>query len=157
MRRLPLPLLGMPNPSCTRFVKEPTWHDVVAHIATVLRNGDWSFAMWAVISLVLALVSSLVSWGWSRHRQQQLDTVKFIFGQWVDGHAQPFWTLSTSSQLESIHRLRGMLVGNRDMVITQLVGLRVQLETAPVDEAVLVALDGLAAEWQDKMASARRG
>ncbi len=138
-------------------MQEPTWRDVVAYIASALRNGDWPFAKWVAIALVFVLVRFLASWAWARHRQQQqLDTVKFIFGQWVDGLAQPFWTLSTSSQLDSIQRLRGMLVGNRDVVLALLIGLRVQLEAVPVDDTVLEAFDRLAAEWQDNTANARR-
>ena len=72
------------------------------------------------------------------------------------GLGQPFWTLSTSSQLTAIERLRTALAGNVDMVIALLIGLRLHLETCTLDEEVLLAVDRLTAEWVNKTVHARR-
>ncbi|MDP9124516.1 MAG: hypothetical protein M3N82_07940 [Pseudomonadota bacterium] len=95
--------------------------------------------------------------GWAHHqRQQRLSIVRYRFVRWVDSLGQPFWTLSTASQLDAIERLRVALVGDTTMVIGLLVALRVQLKSLAPDEQVMQAVDRLAAEWESKTASARR-
>jgi len=134
-------------------MQEPTWRDVFAYIVTAWQRGDWPYANYVAIGLLIVLIRVLVSWGWT---QQRLSVVRYSFVRWIDGLGQPFWILSTASQLGAIERLRATLVGDTTMVIELLVALRVQLESLAPDERVLHAVDRLAAEWEDKTASARR-
>lgn len=138
-------------------MQEPRWQDVFAYILNAVRNGEWPIATWIAFALCIAVIRIAASWAWRRHRErQQLATIRFILARWADALGQPFWTQSTASQLDGVERLRGMFVGNREMVLALLIGLRVQLEVVPVNETVLEALDRVAAEWEDKLSSARR-
>jgi hypothetical protein len=138
-------------------MQEPTWREVFAYAITGFERGEWPYVKFVVFGLLFLLLRILVSWAWATHEQhQQLSIVRSIFFRWVEGLGQPFWTLSTSSQLDAIGRLRAALAGNVDMVIALLIGLRVQLETYTLDEQALQALDRLTAEWEDKTVHARR-
>lgn len=138
-------------------MQEPTWREVFAYAIAGLERGEWPYVKFVAFGLLFLLLRILVSWAWARHEQrQQLSVIRYIFFRWVEGLGQPFWTLSTASQLDAIGRLRAALAGNVDMVIALLIGLRVQLETYTLDEQVLQAVDRLTAEWEDKTVHARR-
>jgi len=138
-------------------MQEPTWRDVFDYIVAAWQRGDWPYATYVAAGLFIVLVRVLVSWGWARHQQhQRLSIVRCIFNRWVDSLGQPFWTLSTASQLDAIERLRTALVGDTAIVIGLLIALRVHLESLTLDERVLQAVDRLSKEWEDKTASARR-
>ncbi len=136
---------------------EPTWREVVAYAVSGLERGEWPYVTFGILGLLFALVRILVSWAWARHVQaQQLSIVRAIFDRWVDGLLQPFWTLSTASQLDAVARLRVALAGDVDMVIGLLLALRVHLEAYQLDEQVLQAVDALTSEWEAKTVHARR-
>ena len=138
-------------------MQEPTWREVFSYAISGLERGEWPYVKLVAFGLLFLLLRILVSWAWARHeQQQQLSVIRSIFFRWVEGLGQPFWTLSTSGQLDAIGRLRTALAGNVDMVIALLIGLRVQLETDTLDEQVLLAVDRLTAEWEDKTVHARR-
>jgi hypothetical protein len=138
-------------------MQEPIWKEVFSYAISGLERGEWPYVKFVAFGLLFVLLRILVSWAWARHaQQQQLSIIRSIFLRWVEGVGQPFWTLSTSSPLDAIGRLRSALAGNVDMVIALLIGLRVQLETWSLDEQVLLAVDSLTAEWEDKTVHARR-
>src|SRR5436309_713715 len=107
-------------------MQEPTWREVFAYAIAGLERGEWPYVKFVAFGLLFLLLRILVSWAWARHEQrQQLSVIRYIFFRWVEGLGQPFWTLSTASQLDAIGRLRAALAGNVDMVIALLIGLRV--------------------------------
>lgn len=94
---------------------------------------------------------------WTRHRvHQQIAILKCTLSRWLDELGMPFHALTTVHQLVAVDRLRQLLVGDRELVSTLLVDLRLRMEAMPVEESVLLAMDRVATEWQDKMARARR-
>jgi len=138
-------------------MQDPTWREVFAYAIAGLERGEWPYVQFVAFGLLFLLLRILVSWAWARHEQhQQISIVRSIFFRWVDSLGQPFWTLSTSSQLDAIGRLSASLTGNVDMVVALLIGLRVQLETYALDEQVLQAVDRLTVEWEDRTVHARR-
>jgi hypothetical protein len=138
-------------------MQEPTWRDVLSYAVTAFQRGDWPAAKYVALALFIALARVFVSWAWARHQQRQrVSVLRHSFARWADGLGQPFWTLSTASQLEAIGRLRGALIGDVELVISLLIGLRVKLEALAPDQQVLQAVDRLTAEWEDRTVAARR-
>ena len=136
---------------------EPTWRDVLAYVVDRLYRGDWPIARWVLLFIVLTAIRTVVSIVWTRHRaHQQIATLTSIMSRWTAELGMPFHLLSAPRQLEAVGRLRQRLVGDRALVLALLVNLRVYMEDIPIDDSVLEAMDRLAAEWQDKMAPARR-
>jgi hypothetical protein len=138
-------------------VQDPTWREVFDYMLTKLHNGDLGVPWWLLVGLAVALLRKIVSVLWRHHRQrQQASIVNAIVTRWMKSLGKPFWTLSTAVQLDSIERLRGTLVGSPAIVLEFVVAIRVAVESEYTDAGVLGAFDRLAAEWQDKLPSARR-
>jgi uncharacterized protein YPO0396 len=138
-------------------VQDTSWNDVLAVVLHQVRQADWLPSRWQLIALAFPIATALLRVLWERHRRhQQVAIVDAIVTRWITELDTPFDRMPLDDQLAAIARLRDSIVGTPVVVLHHLLLIRVALETCPIDDRVLAALDHLTQAWYDKLPSARK-